>query len=101
MEEAVHSRLLTTSDLTLVSPNPTSGGIHVEYGVAHAGQVRLELLDVSGRVVATLADRIQTPGHYIAAWDGAVRRGRQSPSLYFVRLMAPDQMAVRKLVMIR
>jgi hypothetical protein len=93
--------LLMRSDLALVSPNPTSGGIEVHYGVARTGQVRLELLDVSGRVVATLADRIQAPGHYVAAWDGAGRRGQHSPGLYFVHLMAPDQMAMRKLVMIR
>jgi len=92
---------LTRSGLTLVSPNPSPGGIQVQYGIARAGQVRLELFDVSGRVVATLADRVQGPGRYVAAWDGAGRQGRVPPGLYFVRLEAPDQRAVRKLAIVR
>jgi hypothetical protein len=92
---------LSGSDLTLVSPNPTSGGIQLQYAVARAGPVRLELLDVSGRVVATLADRIQEPGRYAAAWDGLDRGRRVPPGLYFVRLVAPDQVLVKKFATIR
>src|SRR5206468_12356394 len=45
-----------------VAPNPTRAGMQIQYAVARAGRVRLELLDVSGRVVATLADRFDAPG---------------------------------------
>ena len=90
-----------TSDLTRVSPNPTSGAIQLQYAVARAGPVRLELLDVSGRVMATLADRIQEPGRYEAAWDGMDRGRWVPPGLYFVRLTAPGQVAMRKLAIIR
>jgi hypothetical protein len=88
-------------DALTVAPNPTQASMQIRYAVVRAGRVRLELLDVSGRVVETLADRIQAPGRYVAAWDGAGRRGRLSSGLYFVRLMAPGQMAVRKLAIIR
>ena len=83
-----------------VAPNPTGGAMQIKYAVARAGRVRLELLDVSGRVQATLSDRIQEPGRYVAAWDGAGRRERLSPGLYFLRLMAPDQVNVRKLAVV-
>jgi len=73
----------------------------VHYAVARGGQVRLELVDVSGRVAATLTDRIQEPGRYVAAWDGAGQRGRLAPGLYFVRFMAPDRVTVRKLAVVR
>jgi hypothetical protein len=63
--------------------------------------VRLELLDVSGRVAETLADRGQAPGRYVLAWDGAGRRGPLSPGLYFIRLVTPDQVMMRKLAIIR
>jgi hypothetical protein len=89
------------SSLVFKSPNPTPGGIRVQYVVARAGQVRLELLDVSGRVVTTLTDRIQEPGRYEAAWDGAGRRGQLAPGLYFVRLMVPDHVIARKLAVVR
>jgi hypothetical protein len=63
--------------------------------------VRLELLDVSGRVLATLTDRALEPGRYTIAWDGAGHRGQLAPGLYFVRFVAPDRVTVRKLGIIR
>jgi hypothetical protein len=56
---------------------------------------------VSGRVVATLTDRVHEPGRYEAAWDGVERGDRLPPGLYFVRLMALDQAVVRKVAVIR
>jgi hypothetical protein len=88
------------TDLKLVSANPTSSGVQVQYSVARAGRVRLEVLDVSGRVEETLADRTHTPGRYAVTWDGVGRRGRYSPGLYFVRLVAPDLVTTRKLAII-
>jgi hypothetical protein len=49
----------------------------------------------------TLADRIHTPGRYLVNWDGVGRRGRLSPGLHFVRLVAPDGVMVRKLAIIQ
>jgi hypothetical protein len=89
------------SDLTLLSSNPTSGSARVQYSVSRAGRVRVEVLDVSGRVEQTLADRIHTPGRYVVNWDGVGRRGRSSPGLYFIRLVTPDQAMTRKLAIIR
>lgn len=89
------------TDLALVSPNPTSGGTEVQYAVARTGRVRIEVLDVSGRVERTLADRIHPPGRYAVTWDGAGPRGRSAPGLYFVRLVAPDRRTTRTLAIIR
>jgi hypothetical protein len=90
-----------TGGILIVGPNPTQGRMQIQYAVVRAGRVRLELLDVSGRVRVTLGDRIQAPGRYVTAWDGAGRRGQLSSGLYFVRLMAPGQVTVRKLAIIR
>ena len=92
---------ITTSDVTELAPNPTSGGTQVHYAVARAGRVRVELLDVSGRVAATLADRDHEPGRYVAVWDGVGRRGRLAPGVYYLHLTAPDHIAMRKLAIVR
>jgi len=89
------------NELRLLSANPTSSGARLQYSVAHAGHVRLEVLDVTGRIERTLADRVHTPGRYIVNWDGVGRRGRLSPGLYFVRLVAPDLVTTRKLAIIQ
>jgi hypothetical protein len=55
---------------------------------------------VSGRVVETLADRVQPPGRFAVAWEGAGRQ-RPSPGLYFVRLTAPGVMTLKKLAILQ
>ena len=82
-----------------VAPNPGRAGAQVQYSVTRAGRVRVELLDVSGRVVQTLADRFHEPGHY-AVSGGSTPRTRLAPGLYLVRMTAPDQVTMRKLVML-
>jgi putative pyrroloquinoline-quinone binding quinoprotein len=91
---------ISEGSLTVV-PNPAWAGMQVQYSVVRSGRVRLELLDVTGRVEATLANRIQEPGRHVATWDGVGRRGRLSPGLHFLRLVAPDGVMVRKLAIIR
>ena len=92
------SGTISHSTLTLVGPNPTAGRVEIQYAVARQGRVRLELLDVSGRVVATLANGEREPGRYGVAWD---RGDRLSAGLYFVRLVAPDGTAVTKVAAIQ
>jgi len=86
--------------LTL-APNPTRSGMQIRYTVARAGRVRLELIDVSGRAVATLVDRSRAPGRYVFDWDVVGRSGRPAPGLYFVRLTAPRQVMLRKAAILR
>lgn len=55
-----------------VWPNPArAGDVRVRYAVPTTGTVRVEVLDVLGRRVATLADAVQTAGAYTATFDAA------------------------------
>ena len=55
-----------------VWPNPAlAGDVRVRYAVPTTGTVRVELFDVLGRRVATLADAVQTAGAYTATFDPA------------------------------
>jgi len=92
---------IVESAMTLLAPNPTGGGTQIRYVIARAGRVRLAVVDVSGRVVMTLVDGIQSPGRYQLAWDGTNGGQRPAAGLYFVRLTALDRSLVRKLVTIR
>jgi hypothetical protein len=84
-----------------MAPNPTAGATQIHYSLIRAGRVRIELLDVSGRVEATITDRVQEPGRHVVTWDGVGGRGRVSPGLYFVRLVAPGRVTTRKLAVTR
>jgi hypothetical protein len=92
---------ITRSALELVGPNPTMGGLQIQYTIVRPGPVRLEVIDVAGRVVATLADRVQSPGRYVTTWDGRDGNRRVPSGIYLLRLTAPDHTTVRKFVTIR
>jgi len=83
------------SVVNFLAPNPTRDASRIEYTVARAGHVRLEVTDVAGRMVATLFDGVEGPGVFHAAWDASHGGERLAAGLYFVRLRAPDRTIAR------
>jgi hypothetical protein len=72
------------------SPNPFHGRASLRFGLARAGAVRLELFDLAGRRVRTLADGLLPAGTHVATWDGRDRQGNAvGAGVYFVRLVTP------------
>ena len=52
-------------------PNPTSGASTVQFQVARAADVRIDVYDVRGRLVQTLADQRYTAGEHDVRWDAS------------------------------
>jgi hypothetical protein len=68
-------------------PNPLTRSSAVRFDLARGTEVRLELFDLTGRRVASLAHRRFDPGQYQMSWDGTDENGgRARPGLYFLRL---------------
>jgi len=83
-------------------PNPAKGFAAIRYALAVQCRVRLQLHDLTGRVVRTLADGVQTPGRYTLRWNGGDAMGRTlANGVYFVRLNAGDYPGTEKLVLQR
>jgi hypothetical protein len=58
----------------------------VRLGIAHAGRVQVNIYDVAGRKVRTLADRIFPAGEAKLVWDGTDDTGQKvGRGVYFVR----------------
>jgi hypothetical protein len=87
--------------LAPVAPNPARGAVRIAYALPAGSAVRLRVVDVQGRVVATLVDGIVPAGRHEAAWDGSAGGRAAGPGLYFVRLDACGRRAVRSFVLIR
>lgn len=63
--------------------------IALSYGLNRAGDVRVAIYDLSGRLVRELEGNSRQPGDYDIQWDGRDGAGRSVPQgLYFVRLEA-------------
>lgn len=82
-----------------VAPNPSRGRTAVEFTIPRRGEVSLRLLDLQGRVVATLASGELAPGLHRAEWSGIGVRGKAAAGLYFLELRAAGEVRSRRLVL--
>src|SRR5262249_22128579 len=90
-------RLPASFALTALGANPASDAARFEVAVPRTGSVRLDILDLQGRRLATLQDGPLSPGRYARTWEGA----RVGPGLYLARLTAPGVEISRKIARIR
>ncbi len=81
-----------------IAPNPASGGAALYYTVPSAGPVRVEIFDVAGRLVATLADEMTTAGRHVARFGGVEGNGGQ---LYLYRVQWQDRSVSGKFLLLR
>jgi hypothetical protein len=98
---SVESGPVTEVMLLPVVPNPTLGPARVAYALPQAGAVRLRVLDVRGRVVATLADGARNPGRYAVRWDGTAAADHIAAGLYFIELQAAGKHLTRRVLVVR
>lgn len=90
------------TSLAPIAPNPSALTATVRFTLAAAGRVRLEVLDLQGRRVTTLADGVLEAGEHTVAWRGAADDGRAAGAgMYFVRLETNGERHLRKLMRLR
>ena len=86
------------------TPNPYRGTQQgsILFTLLEEGPARVEIYDISGRLVKTVFDEVVKPGVSEAQWDGTDQYGRAVPSgIYLYRLVTDNAIHSRKLVMIR
>lgn len=84
------------------SPNPFNPTVAIRVSVPEAGALNVSVHDISGRLVAELADRFSEPGIHELIWDGKEASGNSAPSgIYFVRVNAGAKTALSKIVLLR
>jgi hypothetical protein len=83
-------------------PNPFARTTTVEYVLAEAQNVTIEVYNVLGQRVRTLVDDRKEAGMHQLRWDGTNRYGKRVGSgVYFLRLRAGDTSETRKAVLVR
>jgi hypothetical protein len=85
-------------------PNPSTrtGSVVIEYSLAQAEDVRLELFDAHGAPVVVLDEGARAAGPHVVTWDGVDANGhRARPGVYHYRLRVGSQEATRQLVWLR
>jgi len=81
-----------------VSPSPARGAARIRFATSSDAHVRLEVVDIQGRVVAVLADERLPAGSHERSW---APRTEHPPGLHFVRWSDGRETRSAKLVRIR
>jgi len=76
-----------------IYPNPAADQFTLEYRVSEPGRVTAEVIDISGRTLDALFSADRAPGKYIASYN----IDHLAPGVYFIRLTANGEGAVKKL----
>ncbi|MEZ5066171.1 MAG: FG-GAP-like repeat-containing protein [bacterium] len=85
-----------------LAPNPFRETTRIEWASTRRQEVSLEIFDVTGRRLRTLAREVRGIGTHSLMWDGRDGRGRSvAPGVYLVRLRADGREETERLVRLR
>jgi hypothetical protein len=91
----------TALDLRQNQPNPFGIETSIGFALPAASQVRLEVIDVSGRLVKVLAAGPLASGEHIYKWDGMTDTGRHAAAgTYFYQLRCDGRESSRRMVLL-
>ncbi len=81
----------------VVGPNPTRGPMRISLTLARGGRTVLELLDLSGRLLATRDLGERGAGSHVHVWDVPGQR----PGVYWLRARGAGESATRRVAILR
>jgi len=83
-------------------PNPFNSQTFIQLSLPKTDFVLLEVFDMNGRLVTTLAKAVVPAGTYHAFWDGLDQQGGQMGSgIYYYRLKTGDFVDVKRMILLR
>lgn len=83
-------------------PNPFNPTTTIKYDLSRSSQVGLRIYSLLGEEIRTLVNTVQSAGERLAVWDGRDRFGQLVASgVYVYRLQAGDDVASRKMILIK
>lgn len=84
------------------APNPFRGRTRIEFTLPVAGPASVTVVDVAGRVVATLAEGTLAAGRHTLTWDARSDAGiAAAPGAYFVRIRQGGELRGQKLLLVQ
>jgi len=78
-------------------PNPFNPSTAISFSLSARAHAKLEILDVTGRHVATLVDRVLAAGEHSVSWDGS----EWASGVYVYRLTVNGRGESKKMVLVK
>ncbi len=82
-------------------PNPFNPSTQISFDIPEAGFVNLQILDIRGRVLASLVSRHLTPSSYTVTWNGQLAGKPVSAGIYLYRLSTANGNLIRKMTLLK
>jgi hypothetical protein len=83
-------------------PNPFNPVTNITYDIPEVAQVTLDIYNISGQKVRTLAQGQHEPGRYRIQWNATNDYGNPlSSGMYIYRIRAGDFVSVKKLILMK
>lgn len=97
-----HGTLPLDYILTQNYPNPFNPSTQFDFYLPKAGDVRLEVYNLTGQKVSTLTDEFMSAGMHTMTWDGTDMSGTKVASgVYFYRMTSGDFSDTKKMIMMK
>ena len=94
--------LVDFASLAQNAPNPAGFGARIRFSLKSSGWTRLEVFDITGRHVASLANGLMTAGPHEAQWNGRDEAGRAlGNGVYMYELSQGGQRMSRRMILIQ
>ena len=78
-------------------PNPFNPSIKIDYSIPIQSQVLVSVLDVNGRTISILKDKLMESGNYNLNWDAS----SLSSGVYFVHFNVNNMNFTQKVMLIK
>jgi hypothetical protein len=82
-------------------PNPFNASTQIKFSLAKAGPVRLEVIDIRGRVRDLLIDDNMTAGSQQISWNATFSGVNAEAGVYLYRLTTTEGSLIRKMTLIK
>ena len=81
-------------------PNPFNPSTHIRYGIPESGQVKIQIYDISGRLIKTLVDDVVESGFHWIEWNGRDKKNvKVSSGIYWCTMEAENHRSSVKLLL--
>jgi hypothetical protein len=83
-------------------PNPVRTSTTIKFGLPKDSDVRIEVFNIAGQKVKTLASGKLNAGYHTVTWKGANDNGQKvAAGVYLVRMVTPEFTGTRKMTVLR
>jgi plastocyanin len=103
VEEEIRDQF-STSDFTLLQnkPNPFSSITEIQFSLARPTRVKVEIFNLTGQKIKTLAQGDMVSGFHSLNWDGRDLNNKKAPNgIYFYSIKSGDFRLTRMMVMMK